>query len=144
MNWPDWLNDMYILRVMNIHWSYENLLFWACIVWHRLSVNQIVRCFKLKRPKNYMRYQVDLSLPSKLKKKKSCYFGLSREILLANQFPGFFIFDLFDLLMLIPGVHCYIVLVLAAIIYVIHVSIVKYWPDWYLCVSLHLEHMNIC
>ena len=89
-----------------------------------------------------MRYQVDFLLPLKLQ--KICYFGLCRKILLANQFAGFLTFDLFDLLMLIPGVHCYIVLVLAAIIYVIHVSIVKYWPDWYHCVSLHLEHMNVC
>ena len=32
-------------------------------------------------------------------------------MLLANQFAGFFTFDLFDLSILIPGVHCYIVLV---------------------------------
>ena len=31
--------------------------------------------------------------------------------ILANPFAGFFTFDLFDLLILIPGVHCYIVLV---------------------------------
>ena len=31
-----------------IHWSYKNMLFWAGIVSHRLSANQIVRCFKLK------------------------------------------------------------------------------------------------
>ena len=82
----------------------------ACIVWHRLSANQIVRCFKLKKLKNYMRYQVDFLLPLKLQK-ISYYFGLCRKILLANQFVGFFTFDLFDLLILIPGVHCYIVLV---------------------------------
>ena len=56
MNWADWLN-ICILRVMDIHWSYQNLLFWAGIVWHRLSANQIVRCFKLKKPRKYMRYQ---------------------------------------------------------------------------------------
>ena len=49
MNWADWLNDICILRVMDIHWSYQNLLFWASIVWHRLSANQIVRYFKLKK-----------------------------------------------------------------------------------------------
>ena len=42
---------------------------------------------------------------------KKCCFGLCRKILLANQFTGFFTFDLFDLLILLPGVHCYIVLV---------------------------------
>ena len=78
------------------------------IVWHRLSANQIVRCFKLKKRKNYMRYQVDFLLSLKLQK-ISYYFGLCWKILLANQFAGFFTFDLFDLLILIPGVHCYIV-----------------------------------
>ena len=48
INWGDWLNDICILRVMDIHCSYQNLLFWAGIVWHKLSANQIVRCFKLK------------------------------------------------------------------------------------------------
>ena len=31
MNWVDWLN-ICILRVMDIHWSYQHLLFWAGIV----------------------------------------------------------------------------------------------------------------
>ena len=109
MNWTDWLNDIYILRVIDIRWSYQNLLFSANIVWHRLSANQIVRCFKLMELENYMRYQVDFLLPLKLQK-ISYYFGLCRKILLANQFVGFFTFDLFDLLTLVPGVHCYIVL----------------------------------
>ena len=43
--------------------------------------------------------------------KISYYFGLCRQILLAYQFAGFFTFDLFDLLILILGIHCYIVLV---------------------------------
>ena len=93
---------------MDIHWSYQNLLFWAGIVWHRLSANQIVGCFKFKKLKNYIRYQVDFLLPMKLQK-LSYYFGLCWKILLANQFAGFFSFDL---LILIVGVHCYIVLVL--------------------------------
>ena len=109
MNWADWLN-ICVLRVMDIHWSYQYLLFWTGIVWHRLSANQIVRCFKLKKCKNCMRYQVDVLLPLKLQK-ISYYFGLCQKILLANQFAWFFTFDLFDLLILIPGVHCYIVLV---------------------------------
>ena len=55
-----------------------------------------------------MRYQVDFLLPLKLQK-ISYYFGLCRKISLANQFAGFFTFDLFDLLILIPGgplLHC--------------------------------------
>ena len=75
--------------MIDIHRSYQNLLFWACIVWHRLSANQIVRCFKLKKLKNYMRYQVDFLLPLKLEK-LSEYFSLCRKILLASQFAGFF------------------------------------------------------
>ena len=109
MNWADWLNDIFILRVVDIHWSYQNLLFWADIVWYRLSANQIGRYFKLKNLKNYMRYHVDFLLLMKLQKRY--YFGLCLKIVLPNQFAGFFTFDLFDLLILIPGVHCYIVLV---------------------------------
>ena len=60
--------------------------------------------------KFHMRYQVDYLLPLKLQK-ISYYFGLCQKILLANQCAGFFTFDLLDLLILIPGVHCYIVLV---------------------------------
>ena len=60
-----------------------------------------------------MRYQVDFLLPLKLQ--KIYYFGLCWKILLANQFAVFFTFDIFDLLILIPGVHCYIVLVMNAL-----------------------------
>ena len=91
MNWADWLNDICILRVMGIHWSYQNLLFWAGIVWYRLSANQIIRCFKLKKLKSYMRCQVDFLLPLRLQN-MSYYFGLCWKILLANQFRGFFYF----------------------------------------------------
>ena len=104
MNWADWLNGFCVLRVMDIHWNYQDLLFWAGIVWHRLSVNQIVRYFKLKKIKNYMRCQVDFLLPLKLQ--NICYFGLCHKIFLANQVAGFFTFDLFDLLILMPEVHC--------------------------------------
>ena len=72
-----------------------------------LSANQIVRCFKLKKLENYMRYQVDFLLPLKLQ--KIYYYGLCRKILLANQFAGFFTFELFDFLILILGgplLHC--------------------------------------
>ena len=34
MNWVDWLNDFCVLRVMDIHWSYQNLICWVGIVWH--------------------------------------------------------------------------------------------------------------
>ena len=38
-----------ICIMLDIHWSYKNMLFWAGIVGHSLSLNQIVRCFKLKK-----------------------------------------------------------------------------------------------
>ena len=59
--------------------------------------------------KSYMRYQVDFLIPLKLQ--KIYYFGLCRKIILANQFAGFVTFDVCDLLIVIPGVHCFIVLV---------------------------------
>ena len=61
-----------------------------------------------------MRYKVDFLLPVKLQKISYC-FVLCRKILLANQFAGFLTFDLFDLLILIPWVHCHIVLVFLGI-----------------------------
>ena len=94
-----------ICILLDIHWSCKNMVFWAGIVRHRLSANQIVGCFELKILKSYMRYQVDFLLPLNLQK-ISCYFGLCCKLLLANQFAGFFTFDLFNLLILIPGVHC--------------------------------------
>ena len=36
--------------------------------------------------------------------------GYDPKILSANQFAGYFTFDLFDLLILLTGVHCYIIL----------------------------------
>ena len=110
MNWAYWLNNICVLKVMESHWSYQNMPFWVGIVWHMLSVNQIVRYFKLKKLKSYMRYQVDFLFPLKLQK-ISYYFGLFQKILSANQLAGFFTFDICDLLILILEVHCYILLV---------------------------------
>ena len=62
-----------------------------------------------------MRYQVDLLLPLKLQK-ISYYFVLCWKILLASQFAGFLIVDLFDLLILIPVVHFYIVLAFVEVV----------------------------
>ena len=92
--------------------------------WAGISTNQIVKCFKVKKLNSYMRYQVDFLLPLKLQK-IPCYFGLCHKILLANRFAGFFTFDLFNLLILILGVHCNIVLVFAVII-IITIIIVLY------------------
>ena len=69
--------------------------------------------FKLTKLENYMRYQVGFLLPLHLQ--KTCYLGLYRKILLANEFAEFFTFDFFDLLILIPGLHCHIAFVGSAI-----------------------------
>ena len=59
-----WLRDFVdflqavICILLDIHWSYKSMPFWAGIVRHSLSANQIVRCFKLKKLENYMRYQI--------------------------------------------------------------------------------------
>ena len=69
-----------------------------------------------------MRYQVDFLLPLKLQ--KICYFGLCRKKLLANHFAGFFTFDLFNLLILIPGIHSYIRLVVISVIITVIIIII--------------------
>ena len=84
---------VFICILLDIHWSYKNLLILAGAVRHRLSELE-----------NYMRYQVDLLL--RLKLAILCY---DLKMLLTNRFAGFFTFDLFDLLILIPRVpllHC--------------------------------------
>ena len=69
-----------------------------------------------------MRYQVDFLLPLKLQ--KICYFALCRKKLLANHFAGFFTFDLFNLLILIPGIHSYIRLVVINVIITVVIIII--------------------
>ena len=71
-----------------------------------------------------MRCQADFLLPLKLQK-ISCYFGLCSKILLDKPFAGSFTFHLFDLLILIPGVHCYIVLAIFIIIFFLYLTLVK-------------------
>ena len=51
------------------------MIFWAGIVRHSLSANQIVRSFKLKKLAKDMRYQVDLFFPLKIEE-ILYYFGL--------------------------------------------------------------------
>ena len=58
----DWFCRFFAYILLDILWSYENLLFQAGIYRHRLSDNQIVRCFKLEKLENYMRYQGDFLL----------------------------------------------------------------------------------
>ena len=107
MNWADWLNGICILRVMNIHWSYQNLLFWAGIVWHRFLANQIVRYFKLKKLKNYMRYQVDFF--ASIEATKNMPFWVMQQNTLSYTVCRNFYFSLFWLVNLNtwgPMLHC--------------------------------------
>ena len=96
--------------LLDIHWSYKNMLFWAGIVRYSVSANQIFGCFKLKKLKKDMRYQVDFLLPLKLEQ-ILCYFGLWPQNTLDQSVCRMFYFWLLDLLNIKPGVHCHIVLV---------------------------------
>ena len=64
-----------ICILLDIHWSYKNMLFWVGIVRHSFSAIKIVRCCKLKKLKKDMRYWVYFLLPWKLEE-ILCYFGL--------------------------------------------------------------------
>ena len=64
------MEDIYAVYAWKI-----SMLFWAGIVRHSLSANQIVRCFKLKNLKKDIRYQVNFLLPLKLEE-TLCYFAL--------------------------------------------------------------------
>ena len=48
------------------------------------------------------------------------FLGYDPITFLANQFAEFFIFDLFNLIILMPGIHCYIVLVFSFFIALYH------------------------
>ena len=98
-----------ICILLDIHLTYKNILFWAGIVRHRLSAYQIVRCFKLKKLK--IIWDIKLIFCFCWSYKKYAILSCDSTILLANQFSGVFNFDLFDLLILIQVVHCYIVLI---------------------------------
>ena len=87
--------------------------FWADIVRHSLSTNKIDRYLKFKKLEHDMRYQVDSLLS--LNWKNIMFWDYDPKMLLTYQFPGLFTFDLFDLLNLIPEVHCYIALVCVSI-----------------------------
>ena len=67
--------QLVICILLDIHWSYKNMLFWVGIVRHSFSAIKIVRCCKLKKLKKDMRYWVYFLLPWKLEE-ILCYFGL--------------------------------------------------------------------
>ena len=101
--------QLLICILLNIHYPLK--LFWAGILRYSVSANQIVRCFKLTNFENNITYYVDFLLPLKLKE-MPYNFGLwPQNALLANRIAGFFYFWLVWLVKLIPGVHCYVILV---------------------------------
>ena len=96
-----------ICILLDIHWSYKNMLFWSGIVRHSLLANQIVRCCKLKKLKKD-RYQVDFLLPLKLEG-ILCYFGLWRQNTFGQSVCRIFYFWLVWLVKLNTGsplLHC--------------------------------------
>ena len=70
--WFCWFFASSYLHLVRYPLKLQNMLFWAGSVRHSLSANQIVRCFKLKKLKKDMRYQVDFLLSLKLE--EICYF----------------------------------------------------------------------
>ena len=84
------------------------MIFWAGIVRHSLSDNQIVKYFKLKKLKKDMRCQVDFFLPLKLEE-ILCYFGLWPQNTLGQSVCRIFYFWLVWLVKFntgVPLLHC--------------------------------------
>ena len=84
------------------------MIFWAGIVRHSLSANQIVKYFKLKKLKKDMRCQVDFFLPLTLEE-ILCYFGLWPQNTLGQSFCRIFYFWLVWLVKFntgVPLLHC--------------------------------------
>ena len=86
--WLCWIFACSYLHLVEYPLRLPKFVIWAGIVRHRLSANQIVRWFKLKKLENYMRY----FLFSLKLQKISCYFGLCRKIFLANRVCRIFYF----------------------------------------------------
>ena len=81
------------------------MLLLASIVRRRLSANHV----------DVLNLKISITISSwflaSIEATKNMLLGYVSKIPLANQFTVFYIFDLFDLLILIPGAHSYIVLV---------------------------------
>ena len=134
MNWADWLNDTCILRMMDICWNYKSLLFCTGIVWYRLSANVVVRCFKLRKLKNYKLGIKFIFCFHWSYKKYNTILGYAVKYSWPISLQEFFTFDFFDLLILIPGVQWYIVVVF------FHTSVT--WRCWKPIFSRYLIRCN--
>ena len=51
-----------ICILLDIHWSYKNILVWLGTVRHSHSANEIFRCFKLQKPKTIWSMNMCMSL----------------------------------------------------------------------------------
>ena len=103
VEWSCWFFACSFCIKTSIEVHCKNMPFWLGIFRYRLSAINIVRCFELQS----WTHQADFLLLLKLQ----TILGYDPKILLATRFAGFFTFDLFHLLTLMLGVHCYIVLV---------------------------------
>ena len=103
--WFCWFFASSYLHLVRYPLTLQNMLFWAGIVSHSLSANQIARFFKLKKLKKGMRYEVDFCLPLKLEE-ISCYFGLWLQNTLGHSVGRIFYFWLVWVNTRGPFVHC--------------------------------------
>ena len=111
IKWFYWFLQVYsYLHLVRYPLKLQPMLFWAGIVRYSLSANQIVRCYKLKKLKKDMRYQVKLIFCFHWSwKKYHAITGYDSKILLVNQFAGFFYFWLVWHVKLnrgSPSLHC--------------------------------------
>ena len=103
--WFCWFLQVVICILLDIHWSYKNMLFWAGIVRHSLSSSQIAR-YKVQKG-----YKVSSLFFASIGTWINMLFCVMTPKY-SCQFAGYFTFSLFCLLNLISGAHFYSVLVL--------------------------------
>ena len=74
VEWFCWFFASMYLHLVRYPLKLQKYAIFCGIVRHTLSANQIVRCFKIKKLKNDMRYQVDFLVPLKLEKILSYFY----------------------------------------------------------------------
>ena len=100
-----------ICILLEIHWSYKICYFWLLLSGIDSQSIRLTDILNLKNSKTIWGTKLIFCYLWSYTKYHAI-LGYDPQKILANQFPGFFTFDLFDLLIWIQGVHCYIVLVL--------------------------------
>ena len=94
-----------ICILLDIHWSYNNMLFCVGIVWHRLSFNQILRYQVIYEVLSWFFDSIEAI------KNIMLFWVMTPKYSCPISFQDSFLFLFFGLLMLIPGFDCCIVLV---------------------------------